>query len=232
MLKKTIRFQDFDGEWQEKDYYFNLTAAEIVRQELLSVDEDENGVQRGLTFREKLDAITKSRKGSEVLPMFEDVIRMVYGEREGDSFMKSAERSERFLNSAAWNALFLEFLTDPNSASDFINGVMPDLDQADQMTAEERSRRARERSQAQMQGYKRPEQRVETVNEDERRTEDNEGNPLFKAPPPPLSDAERAELEELRALKASQGVDAGPKYPDLNTSGQVGRPPHESHPGV
>ena len=38
MLRKTIKFEDFEGNEMEKAFYFNLTKAEILEMELGSKD--------------------------------------------------------------------------------------------------------------------------------------------------------------------------------------------------
>ena len=67
-----------------------------------------------------------------------------------------------------------------------------------------------------MQGYKRPAEREpETVVEQTGITQ----NAFTEAPTPGLSDAERAELEELRALKVNRDSKVG--------DSAIPRPPHE-----
>jgi hypothetical protein len=137
--------------------------------------------------------------------------------------------------------LLIEFLTDANSAAEFVRGVLPaNFNQKysgsnganpSDLSQEERSRLVREQSRAQMQGYKRPSEREpETVLDSppvqvERPAEQTgiTQNAFTEAPVPALSDAERAELEELRQLKASreQAQDGG-------QGNYIDRPAHEA----
>lgn len=46
MLRKTIKFEDFEGNEVEKAFYFNLTKAEILEMELGSKDGLSNYLRR------------------------------------------------------------------------------------------------------------------------------------------------------------------------------------------
>jgi hypothetical protein len=115
MLKKSITFENFDGVTVTKDYYFNITKAEIALRELES-----DG-----TWSETLEAIKNSDKGSVVLPEFRKIIQWMYGEKDGDSFVKTDAAWERFNNSEPWSVLIMELLTNAGYAADFITAAMP-----------------------------------------------------------------------------------------------------------
>jgi hypothetical protein len=115
MLKKAITFVNFDGVTVTKDYYFNITKAEIALREMES-----DG-----TWSETLEKIKSSDKGSEVLPEFRKILQWMYGEKQGDSFIKSEEVWARFNNSEPWSVLVMELLTNAGYAADFITAAMP-----------------------------------------------------------------------------------------------------------
>lgn len=117
MLKKSIKYTDFNGKERTEDFYFNLTRAELATMEL--------STKGGM--KEKIEQIVESNNGEEIITFFLDIIRRAYGERSEDGrvFNKSNELSNLFVNSAAYDVLFMELVTDPRAAADFINAVLP-----------------------------------------------------------------------------------------------------------
>jgi hypothetical protein len=121
MLKKTIKFVDFDGNEREESHYFNLTKAELTEMEMST-----NG---GLT--KMIEKIVETRDGSRIIAIFKELILKSYGEKslDGRRFIKSKELSEEFSQTGAYDALFMELATDADKASDFIKGIIPaDID--------------------------------------------------------------------------------------------------------
>lgn len=116
MLKKTIQYKDFDGvDWQE-DHYFNLSKSELAKLELST----EGGMEK------KIKELTATNDGGAIMDFFEKIIKMAYGVRGKDAriFEKSPEISARFLNSAAYDTLFMELVTSPTAAAEFMNGLI------------------------------------------------------------------------------------------------------------
>lgn len=242
MLKETITYTDFNGTERTEDFYFSISKAALIRQEMMTVETDEEGNVISETFTDKLKRISeaKNKKGSEVLPLFEDIIKMTIGikSEDGRYFRKPAGYADDFLDSAAWAELFLKFMENPTYAAEFINKTVP-AEISSQDSEEYKRELARARSEAGLQGYKKketPEKDLPEVQDSTpvgatNETTDGLNNnpwprrdaqseqPLFKEPA--LTDSERAELEELRALRAAQGAEA-PRPAD------VIRPPHES----
>ncbi len=117
MLKKTITYTDFDGNVQTEDFYFNLTKAEVTEMDLCY-----NG---GITAI--VEKINRTTDGPAIVEIFKDLIRKAYGEKslDGKRFMKNKEITDSFTATEAYSELFMEFLTDADSASEFINGIIP-----------------------------------------------------------------------------------------------------------
>lgn len=117
MLKKTIKYEDFNGNQIEEDFYFNLTKAEIAEMELTT--------EGGLKTR--LDKIVKTKNAPELTKIFKDLILRSYGQKsdDGKRFIKTPEMRHEFENHAAYSALFMELATDANAASAFVNGIVP-----------------------------------------------------------------------------------------------------------
>lgn len=117
MLKKTITYTDYDGVKREEDFYFNLSKAELTEMEMVT----EGGLQK------KIDRITKSRNGKEIIDLFKDIILRSYGEKSDDGrrFIKNKELAEAFSQTEAYTELFMELATDADAAGAFINGIIP-----------------------------------------------------------------------------------------------------------
>ncbi len=120
MLKKTVTYEDYDGNTRTEDLYFFISKSELTEMEL--------STPGGLT--KKLESITKSQNGSEIMKVFKDIILKAYGEKadDGRGFIKKRNGvllAEEFEQTAAYDALFTELLLDPDKAAAFINGIMP-----------------------------------------------------------------------------------------------------------
>ena len=118
MLKKTIKYKDFNGNEREEDFYFNLMQSEIAELELSTVG----------GFTESIQKIIQTQDGPEIIKQFKKIILKSYGEKSADGkrFIKSDELSEAFSQTNAYSELFMELATDDEAASVFINGIVPD----------------------------------------------------------------------------------------------------------
>ena len=117
MIKKTITFEDYNGETHKEEFYFNLTKAEVLEMETI--------VKGGLSTI--LKHIVETDDTTEMVNMFKEIIHKSYGVKSADGkrFVKSKEVLEDFIYSAAYSVLYMELATDENAAVDFINGIMP-----------------------------------------------------------------------------------------------------------
>lgn len=117
MIKKTIKYVDYNGVERTEDFYFNLSKPEIVKMQ--------SSVKGGYDVR--LKGIANELNGVAIMEFFEDLIRKSYGEKtdDGRRFEKSVEISEAFMQTPAYEALFEELVTNDKAAADFVNAVMP-----------------------------------------------------------------------------------------------------------
>lgn len=117
MLKKTIKYTDYNGVERTEDFYFNFTKTELTKLE--------TSKEGGLA--ESINKIINSVDVSKMVDTFETIILKAYGEKSDDGkyFNKSEEISERFSHTEAFNILFLELINDPEKAGEFIISVMP-----------------------------------------------------------------------------------------------------------
>ncbi len=118
MLKRTIKYEDFNGQNQTEDAYFNLTKTELVRLEIAS----KNGLA------EDLIELTKSEENKEeLLAFFEKLILSSYGKKseDGKSFVKNPALLDEFRCSAMYDALLMDLVTDADLAAAFVSGILP-----------------------------------------------------------------------------------------------------------
>ena len=120
MLKKTIEYTDYNGTSRKEDFYFNLSEAELAKMEL--------SVTGG--YAEMLQRIINARDMPEIASVFENLISKSYGEKslDGRRFIKSKEISDAFMQTPAYDILYMEMMTDVQAASDFINGITPNVE--------------------------------------------------------------------------------------------------------
>lgn len=119
MLKKTIKYEDYDGVEREEDFYFNLNKAEIFELQTTT----EGG------YTERLEKAVKAHDMVTVMKLFKDIILRTIGKKsdDGKRFIKSKEIADEFEQSPAYPILFMELATDANAAKEFMSGIIPSL---------------------------------------------------------------------------------------------------------
>lgn len=119
MLKKPITFEDFNGNTQTKEFYFNLSQREVMKliAEYGSVEKME---------KELNDAVA-SQDLKRMLDEFERFVKLSYGIKSDDGleFKKSEEIWEAFEATAPYDAMFEELSTVEGAFIDFLNAVIP-----------------------------------------------------------------------------------------------------------
>ena len=117
MLKKTIKYTDYDGNEREEDFYFNLKKAEVTEMELSK--------QGGLS--EYIKRIVAAQDAPSLVELFKELICKSYGEKslDGKRFVKSKELTEEFTQTEAYAELFVELASNAEEATKFVNGIMP-----------------------------------------------------------------------------------------------------------
>lgn len=117
MLKKNIKYVDYDGNERTEDFYFNLNKAEVIELQL--------GTVGGLT--KTLEKIVQEKDTSRIIEYFKTIILKAYGEKSADGrrFIKSQELRDAFEQTEAYSELFMELARDAKMAAAFINGVLP-----------------------------------------------------------------------------------------------------------
>lgn len=117
MLKKSITYTDFEGNERTEEFYFNLTKSEIIEMEMSEV----GGMSK------MLERIVAEQNGKEIIATFKMLIGKSYGEKspDGKRFIKNQELTDAFMQTGAYDELFMELVSDTDKATEFINGIIP-----------------------------------------------------------------------------------------------------------
>ena len=117
MLRKVIKYTDYNGVEREEPFYFNLTKAEITEMEL---------TQDG-GFVEYIKRIVAAKEQKAIVETFKKLILKSYGVKsdDGKRFIKSDELAQAFSQTEAYSELFMELATNTEESSKFINGIVP-----------------------------------------------------------------------------------------------------------
>lgn len=117
MLKKTITFEDYNGEKHTESFYFHLTKPELLELEL-----DYDGGLSGA-----INTIIETNDNKQLVATFKRIIALSYGVKSADGkrFTKSEDIRADFLDSAAYVELFMQLASDADAAAEFIKGLMP-----------------------------------------------------------------------------------------------------------
>lgn len=118
MFKKTITFEDYDGNKRTEDHYFNLNKSEVIKWLTTSGD---------YTLDKVLERLSTERNGKKIMEIFEGLIKMSYGKKsvDGRKFEKSEEIWNDFYQTEAYSILFTEMVTDARKAAGFVNNIIP-----------------------------------------------------------------------------------------------------------
>lgn len=117
MLKLPITYDDFNDVTHTEDFYFNLSAVELIDLQDSFGEDLEKLIQ---TMVEKKNIVG-------MMSAFRKIVQMAYGVRseDGKRFIKSEELWGEFSQSNAFNKLFWELITDAEKNAEFIVGILP-----------------------------------------------------------------------------------------------------------
>lgn len=122
MLKKTVKYTDYNGVEREEDFYFNLNESELMEMEMTT----EGGLKN------KLEKIAKKMDAPEIMKFFKEIILKSYCSvsDDGRRLIKNEKAAEEFLQTPAYNKIFMELLTVEGATDEFIKKVLPDVSQS------------------------------------------------------------------------------------------------------
>lgn len=118
MLKKTITYEDLEGNKVTDDFYFHLSINDLLSW----------GEAGGETFLFQLEMAGKTDHAPTILAIFRKILEKSVGIRseDGRSFNnKDQAAKDRFLNSDAYSTLVLDMIQNADSAAEFVNAVIP-----------------------------------------------------------------------------------------------------------
>ena len=129
MLKKTVNYEDFDGNLRSEDLYFNLTKTELID---IAMDLPENVTAEMPESGENMDEgaalkMIEALGGKGVIDFIKKIVLKSYGikSEDGRRFMKNEQITTEFSETLAYDTVVTELLTDDKKASDFVNAVIP-----------------------------------------------------------------------------------------------------------
>lgn len=117
MLKREIKYEDFNGEQAVDIFYFNISKPELVELEV----EIDGGL--GAYLRN----IVEAKDNKALIKEFKRIVLLAYGEKspDGKRFIKNDQLREEFSQTAAYQSLFMELATEDEAASNFLLAVLP-----------------------------------------------------------------------------------------------------------
>jgi hypothetical protein len=117
VLKKTIKYTDFNGEETSEDFLFHLSKAELVELEM----SHEGG------FVASMQKVVEAEDNKTIIAEFKKIILQSYGQKslDGKRFIKNQTLRDEFESSEAYSTLFMELVTDTDAAIEFMNGIIP-----------------------------------------------------------------------------------------------------------
>lgn len=115
MFKKTIKYTDFNGVEQEKDFYFHLSKGELLE---MAAD--------GEKLTNYLESIVKAKDNKAILAQVRELVQMSCGVRSDDGarFIKTPEAQSTLLDSPAYDELLVELATNAEKSADFFNQLI------------------------------------------------------------------------------------------------------------
>jgi hypothetical protein len=111
MFKTLVQYKDFDGISRSDNVYFNMSAG-VIMDHLEIVDEMQAIIAK-LSIMEDNQKDFSTEDTRQVLDVVKKVMRLAYGERDGDRFIQGEEVWIPFTQTPKYDALLLSFFTDP-----------------------------------------------------------------------------------------------------------------------
>lgn len=116
MIKKIIKYTDFNGNENEEVVYFNLNKVECTKLQ----------VSKAGGLKEYIEEVVKSGDEKAMIELFDTVLLTSYGIKsdDGKRFIKSEQLKQEFMQSPAYEAIFMQIATNVAEADAFMKGVI------------------------------------------------------------------------------------------------------------
>lgn len=123
MLRKEVKYTNYNGEADMDVCYFNLTKAELGK---LQMHMDGK-------FLDHLQLLVEGKHIESLYDFFYNLLLDSYGEKDatGKKFIKNAQIREDFENSIAFSELLMQTISSAEAMSSFVRQILP----PDMMTA-------------------------------------------------------------------------------------------------
>lgn len=120
MFSDVIEYEDFNGNLQKQELFFNLSKMEAL--------ELEASYPNG--YAETLSEIAERENMSEILEAFKDLVRRSYGVKseDGKRFVKSDEAFKEFEECPAYDEFMTKLISEEDYALNFILGALPNTE--------------------------------------------------------------------------------------------------------
>lgn len=141
MIKKTITYEDYDGNSYTEDFFFHLTKADLI---------DWAAEDDGLV--ERLQSISQTDDVRKIIPMVKTIIERSYGKKVGKGFAKNKEILDEFIYTEAFSELYMELSSDADKLIEFVEGIMPKFDEETQKAMDEAREKFKAEQAARLEG--------------------------------------------------------------------------------
>lgn len=120
MFTDIITYEDFDGNTDKMEVFFNISKMEALELEASYSD----------GYASMLGRIAASNNNRAILDTFKDLVKKAYGVKseDGKRFVKSEEEFEKFVSSPAYDEFMMKLMTEEDYALDFIIGAFPNAE--------------------------------------------------------------------------------------------------------
>lgn len=111
MYKKTVVYENYNGEEVTEILYFHLSELEMTR----------INFKNGGDVSKRIEYLIATKNMDAMIQLMEEIVLAAYGikSEDGTRFLKSAETREAFSNSLAYSELFMELLQNPGAVQEF-----------------------------------------------------------------------------------------------------------------
>ena len=120
MFSDKITYENFNGETETQEVFFNISKMESL--------ELEASYPEG--YGQHLQNVVDTGDVRQVLEVFKDLVKKAYGVKseDGKRFVKSEEEFKKFEESPVYDEFMMKLMGDDGYALDFILGAMPSVD--------------------------------------------------------------------------------------------------------
>lgn len=120
MFSDIISYEDFNGDKQTQEVFFNISKMEALQLEAAHPE----------GYSESLEKMAEREDIGEILEAFKDLVKLAYGVKseDGKRFVKSDEAFEEFKSSPVYDEFMMKLITEEEYALNFILGALPNVD--------------------------------------------------------------------------------------------------------